>query len=96
MIMTGHLFNSRLYPDHPATLSRAVITGLLRGRLGFGGVVVSDDMQMKAITDRYGLEQAVALALNAGVDILLFGNNLTYDADIVPEVVDMIESLVER
>jgi beta-N-acetylhexosaminidase len=96
MIMTGHLFNSRLDPDHPATLSRAVITGLLRGRLGFGGVVVSDDMQMKAITDRYGLEQAVALALNAGVDILLFGNNLTYDADIVPEVVDMIESLVER
>ncbi|MGE4299405.1 MAG: glycoside hydrolase family 3 protein [Desulfovibrionaceae bacterium] len=79
MVMTGHLFNARLDQAHPATLSFATITGLLRGTLGYDGVVVSDDMQMRAVAAMYGLRQAVALAVNAGVDILLFGNNLSYD-----------------
>jgi len=76
MIMTAHVFNRRLDPDYPATLSHRVNTQLLRGRLGFRGVIVSDDLQMKAISQHYGLGEAVRLAINAGVDMLLFGNQL--------------------
>ncbi len=96
MIMTAHIFNAKLDPEYPATLSKKVITGLLRQKLGFGGVVVSDDLQMKAVADYYGLEQAVRLAVSAGVDILLFGNNLSYDPDIPRKVVDMVKDLVAR
>jgi len=69
--MTAHIFNARLDPVDPATLSRATITGLLRGTLGHQGVVVTDDMQMGAITTRYGWETAVWKAIDAGVDLLL-------------------------
>ena len=82
MVMTGHLFNGLLDPDHPATLSNPTITGILRNTLGYQGVVVSDDMQMKAISDAYGLERVLFLAVDAGVDILLFANNLEYDPEI--------------
>lgn len=67
-----------------------MLTGLLRERLGFTGVIVSDDMQMRAITAHYGLEEAVLRAVEAGVDILVFGNNLDYDPDIVPKAVDIL------
>lgn len=90
LIMCGHLFLERFDADHPATLSPAVLTGLLRERLGFKGIIVSDDMQMRAITAHYGLEEAVLRAVEAGVDILVFGNNLDYDPDIVPKAVDIL------
>lgn len=93
-VMTAHVFNAGVDPDHPATLSAATITGMLREQLGFDGVVFSDDLQMAAISEHYGLEQAVRLALLAGVDILLFGNNLNYDPEIVPKVVKIIRELV--
>ena len=76
MIMTAHVFNRRLDPDYPATLSYKINTELLRGQLGFDGVIVSDDLQMKAISEHYGPGEAVRLAVNAGVDMLLFGNQL--------------------
>jgi len=94
MIMTGHIFNARLDPDHPATLSHATITTLLRGELGFDGVIITDDMDMKAITGRYGREEAVRLAIEAGADILLFGNNLTYDPDVVRQTHALIKAMV--
>ena len=78
-IMTAHVFNGKLDPLYPATLSKTTLTDLLRNKLGFKGVIVSDDMQMKAIADRYGIETAIRLAIEAGVDILLFGNNTSYD-----------------
>jgi len=95
LIMTGHLFLNRFDEIHPSTLSRAVLTGLLRQRLGFDGVIVSDDMQMRAITGHYGLEEAVVLAVEAGVDILVFGNNLDYDPEIVPKAVEILAKAVE-
>ncbi|MCB0062007.1 MAG: glycoside hydrolase family 3 protein [Caldilineaceae bacterium] len=76
VVMTAHIFNAVLDSDHPATLSRNVITGLLREKLGYNGVVVSDDMQMGAISKLYDLETAVELAINAGVDIIAFSNNI--------------------
>lgn len=94
-VMTGHLFHARLDPQHPATLSQKILGGLLREEMGWQGVIISDDMQMKAIADEYGLEQALVLAVNAGVDILLFGNNLSYDPDIVPKAVGLLEAAVK-
>jgi len=75
-VMVAHVFNRRIDTNYPASLSQRTI-GLLRGKLGFGGVVITDDLQMGAIRKHYSLEQTVALAVNAGNDLLLFGNQLT-------------------
>lgn len=96
MIMTAHIFNANLDPDYPATLSHNVLTKLLREELGFQGIIVSDDMNMSAITDHYGLEQAIELSINAGVDILIFANNLIYDPAIATKATDIIINLVEK
>lgn len=82
-IMVGHLFNSRFDKSHPATLSHATLNGILRRQLGHKGVIVSDDMQMRAITDRYGLADSCCRAISAGVDLLIIGNNLCYDPHIL-------------
>ncbi len=89
-IMVGHLFNKNFDEQYPATLSRATIQKLIRQELQFEGVVISDDMQMKAITDHYGLEDACCKALAAGVDLLIIGNNLDYDPMILSKVRDVI------
>jgi beta-N-acetylhexosaminidase len=74
-VMTAHVFNRRLDRRYPATLSRATVDGLLRGELGWRGVVVSDDLRMGAIEQHYGLDEAAVLALNAGVDVLLIADD---------------------
>ena len=94
MVMLGHVFHTGLDANYPATLSRSVVADLLRGRMGWRGVIISDDMQMKAITDHYGLEQAVQLAVNAGVDILLFGNNLYWDENLPQKAFATLKGLV--
>ena len=75
MVMTAHIFNARLDPLWPATLSERIIGRILRDNLNFDGVVVSDDMQMGAIRSFYGLETAIKKAILAGCDILIFANN---------------------
>ena len=74
-VMTAHVFNRRLDRRYPATLSAPTITGLLRGDLGWHGVVVSDDLRMGAIEQHYGLDEAAVLALAAGVDVLLIADD---------------------
>ena len=74
-VMTAHVFNRRLDRRYPATLSRATVRGLLRGDLGWRGVVVSDDLRMGAIEQHYGLEEAAVLAVDAGVDVLLIADD---------------------
>jgi len=71
-LMTAHVAYPALDPKLPATLSAAIITGLLRHQLGYDGVVFSDDLAMRAISDRYSVEDATGLAVRAGVDVLLF------------------------
>ena len=71
MIMTAHVVFAALDPDGPATLSRAVVTGLLRERLGYPGVIVSDDLDMKAIAATMGADVAAVAAIRAGCDVLL-------------------------
>jgi len=96
MIMTAHIFNGKLDPVWPATLSAETLSGLLRKDMGYDGVVISDDMQMKAIASRYGLKTAIAQAILAGVDILLFANNSVYEEDIAARAVTTIRTLVEK
>jgi beta-N-acetylhexosaminidase len=94
-VMTAHVFNAGLDADHPATLSRSTITSILRGELGYDGVVISDDMQMGAIADHYGFETAVQKAIEAGVDILAFANNSVYEKDVVARAATQLLRLVE-
>lgn len=71
MIMTAHVVFAALDASVPATLSRAVITGLLRERLGYEGIVVSDDLDMQAIAAHFGIGDAAVRAIDAGCDVLL-------------------------
>jgi len=74
-IMTGHLLVPAIDPDRPATLSRLVLTDLLRDELGFAGTVITDGIEMRAIRSRYGLEGAAVQALAAGVDAICVGGD---------------------
>lgn len=71
MIMSAHIVMRGLGEQYPATLSPLVMTELLRGKLGFDGVIVSDDLEMDAIIDRFSTLKAVILGLKAGVDMFL-------------------------
>ncbi|MEO9805419.1 MAG: glycoside hydrolase family 3 N-terminal domain-containing protein [Reichenbachiella sp.] len=76
-IMTAHIVNEHLDPSKlPATLSPYVISNILRGVLNYEGVVFTDDMQMHAISKNYGFEESIKMAINAGVDVMLFANNV--------------------
>lgn len=76
-IMSAHIVNKNLDPrGYPGTLSTRILDSLLRKTLGYNGVVFSDDMQMHAISKQYGLEESIKLAINAGIDILCFSNNI--------------------
>lgn len=95
MIMVAHVVNRNLdITGVPATLSYNIISGLLRHDLQFDGVVITDDMQMKAIANYYGIATAVTLSINAGVDMLIFGNQLAEKMQDPTELVDLIEEKV--
>jgi beta-N-acetylhexosaminidase len=97
-IMTAHIVNEVLDDRKlPATLSDRVINDVLRGFLGYDGVVVSDDMQMRAITSTYGLTESIRLAIIAGVDILLFANNVPdYELVTADQIHEIIINLVKN
>lgn len=95
MIMTAHIVNRKLDKSGlPATLSNKILTGLLRHQLHFKGVIITDDMQMKAISDNYELEQALVLTINAGADMMIFGNNLSDKPQDPAQLIDIIEAKV--
>jgi beta-N-acetylhexosaminidase len=97
-IMTAHIVNKNLDENGlPGTLSRKITTDLLRNKLDYKGVVFSDDMQMHAITKHYPLEESIRLAIDAGVDILLFSNNIQGSQErTVDKVHGIIRKLVEN
>ena len=97
-IMTSHIVNKNLDAKGlPGTLSKDILDGILRKKLGYGGVVFSDDMQMHAISKNYGLEETIRLAINAGVDIMCFSNNIQgSDVRTVDKVHDIIKMMVAR
>lgn len=97
LVMTAHIFNRHLDPDYPATLSRKMLTGILRQQLHYDGVILSDDMYMQGIIDHYQIEPAIVLAINAGCDMLCVGNNIStgFEADRPFRLVDMIVNAVK-
>lgn len=76
-IMTAHILFPALDPDRPATLSPTILTGLLRKRLGFDGLVITDDLEMRGVADHWGAPEAAVLAVIAGADILLCCHTLS-------------------
>ncbi len=93
-VLASHIYNAQLDSVWPATFSDKTINGLLRDSLGYNGVVFSDDLQLQHIQNKYGLETAIAQALNAGVDMLIFGNNEYYDEQIAEKVIAILQKLV--
>jgi len=96
MVMTAHIFNAKLDSSYPATLSESIISGILRDSFGFEGVVMSDDLQMKAIRTQYGLKETIKLSLQADVDMLSFANNSIFDEEIVAKAHRIIKELVQE
>ncbi|MGV9554482.1 glycoside hydrolase family 3 protein [Streptomyces sp. NPDC003522] len=78
-VMSAHILVPALDPDHPATLSRRILTDLLRGELGYDGLIVTDGMEMRAIAGTYGIERGSVLAVAAGADAICVGGGLADD-----------------
>lgn len=103
MIMISHVINQKLDKETriknklgedcpvPATLSEKMVTDLLRNKLGFQGVIITDDMSMGAIADQYSFEDALKYSINAGIDMIILAN---HQQDQTAEAVDIIEKLV--
>ncbi|HEY9189488.1 MAG TPA: glycoside hydrolase family 3 N-terminal domain-containing protein [Sulfurovum sp.] len=95
-VMVAHVFNKRIDENYPASLSYKTITKLLRWKLGYHGVVITDDLQMGAISQKYGLKDTLKLAIHAGNDLLLIGNQLDPQKTVsTQKLVETIAALVE-
>lgn len=93
MIMVSHIFNSNFDEKYPASLSDKTIKELLINKIGFDGVIISDDYDMGAIRKNYSLEEIVENAINSGVNILLFSNNIeTNDKNLPKKIKKIIKS----
>jgi len=89
-IMSGHLYKEDWDNEYPVSLSHYAITTMLRDSLGFEGVVISDELFMKALSNNYGLDETVVEAINAGTDILLFNTNIWNDRSLVQNVINLV------
>ncbi|MDP2820978.1 MAG: glycoside hydrolase family 3 protein [bacterium] len=96
MVMTAHIINKNIDPDYPATLSPLFLQNILRNELKFEGVIISDDMQMGAITEHYGFEDALIRAINAGCNLLIISNNgAKYDEQAPYDAIEIIFKAVK-
>jgi len=99
LIMTAHVVN-RTPPigsgDVPVSLSKQALSEVLRGDLGYSGVIISDDLQMDAIRRNYSLEEAVLRAVDAGTDILVFANDKRPDPEIPGKVADILVQAAQQ
>ena len=94
MIMSAHVYNAKLDATYPATLSYTINSKLLREKMHYNGVLISDDLQMEAISKFYTLKDTVTLAINSGIDMLLFGNQLSQTK--TDEIVETIMAQVKN
>jgi beta-N-acetylhexosaminidase len=98
-VLTARITHPQLDSEYPGCLSKKVVDGLLRGELGYDGVAISDAMEMLAIWDVFGFERGTILAVNAGLDMLLFCNEsgmIPYDDERAPAAVQIILDAVSR
>ena len=79
-VMTAHIYNKALDEKYPATLSKCTLQKLRKE--GYEGVIISDDLHMSAIQEKYGFEEAAILALKAGNDMVIYSNNVMAAASI--------------
>ena len=91
-IMTAHVVFDALEPEVPATMSKRVLTGLLREELGFSGVIVSDDMEMNAVAEHFDLPASCVKAVSAGVDLFL----VCHHAQVQRGCIEAVAHAVER
>ena len=91
-IMTAHVAFPAIEPELPATLSSAALTGLLRGDLGFQGLIVTDYMDMKAIDQNYGAGEAAVLSVLAGADLVLLGPDLQKQREVHAALLEAVRS----
>ncbi|HEU4757608.1 MAG TPA: glycoside hydrolase family 3 N-terminal domain-containing protein [Agromyces sp.] len=89
-IMTSHILLPQLDAEQPATLSSRILHRLLRGELGFEGVIVSDALDMAGASGVHGIPEAAVRALAAGCDLLCIGTDNT-----APQMEDIVESIAE-
>jgi beta-N-acetylhexosaminidase len=85
-VMTAHVLYPALDPKYPATLSKRVIQALLRTKMGYEGLVLSDDLEMGAITDQWDVSNASVRALLAGVDLLLICHDIKHQRNAIEAV----------
>ncbi|WP_068694832.1 beta-N-acetylhexosaminidase [Paenibacillus yonginensis] len=83
MVMVAHLLIPKIDPDYPASLSKQMITGLLRDKLGFDGVVITDDLTMGGIVKHYGIAEAAVRSIQAGSDIVLVGHDTDRETAVI-------------
>ncbi len=91
-IMTAHILFPALDAALPATLSPAVLSGLLRGELGYDGLIVTDDLEMRGVADGWGAPQAAVLAVRAGADVLLCCHTLATQRAIQAALLDAVRA----
>lgn len=95
-IMPGHLIHKKIATDGvPVSISKPAITGLLRGQLGYQGLVISDDLQMGAIASNYGYKNTLIRAVNAGVDVLMISNSRKPDPNLPSKTIAIIAKAVK-
>ncbi|MEV0318659.1 glycoside hydrolase family 3 protein [Streptomyces sp. NPDC050658] len=82
-VMSAHILVPSLDPEYPATLSRRILTGVLREELGYDGLIVTDGMEMQAISATYGIERGSVLAIAAGADAICVGGGLADDETVM-------------
>jgi beta-N-acetylhexosaminidase len=95
VVMAAHVQNGQLDAALPASLSAPTVDGLLRGELGFDGVVITDDLHAAAIRDTVGFEEAVPLAIEAGNDLLLAANQQVHEITVVEKIIGLVEGAIE-
>lgn len=91
-LMTAHIIVKAIDPELPATLSRPILTDLLRGEMGFDGVVVTDSMTMDAITEEWGNQQAALMAAKAGADVLMVRSSYEELASVADALYEALQS----
>ena len=89
-IMVSHILLDKIDNKNPSSMSKTVVTDILREQLGFDGVIITDDMEMSAITENYSIEDASVKSIIAGCDILLIGSGIEY----VNKVIDAIKEAI--
>lgn len=96
MVMIGHLVHADLTePGRPASLSTRAVQGLLRGKLGYDGVVVSDDMQMGALRRFFSPDESILLGIDAGVDLFIYSNREHRDPEMPGRFHRVVRTAIE-